>query len=143
MNIKSNKQTHNHTHIPPHNLYSLKLSQFRVGAQSLGKRTRSLRANVVARKTGAGGWECVSTTRALCLYSIISLLLSIIVILYNILCFTSLSYIKVLSTHIHTRFQRSLQLSQCHVGTQSLGKRTRSLGANIAVRETGAGGWEV
>ena len=55
MNKKRISHTYNHT------LYLLQLSQCRVGAQSLGKRTRSLGANVIASDTGSGGWEGVST----------------------------------------------------------------------------------
>ena len=40
-----------------HTLHSLQLSQCHVGAQSLSKRTRSLRANVVPRETGAEGYK--------------------------------------------------------------------------------------
>ena len=76
-NIKTphkHKQIHNHTHIHPPTLHSLQLSQCRVGEQSLGKRTRSLGANVVVRETCTGGWGGVSTVEALCLYPIVFLL---------------------------------------------------------------------
>ena len=72
--IKAYKEKNNPTHTPRTTLHSLKFSQCRVGAQSLGKRTRSLGTKAVVRETGAGGWKCVSTTRALCLYPIVSLL---------------------------------------------------------------------
>ena len=50
-------------YIPTYTLHSLQLRQCRVGAQSLGKRTRSLGANAVVIETGARGWERASTAR--------------------------------------------------------------------------------
>ena len=45
-------------------------------------------------------------------------------------------------THIHPHTLHSPQHSQCCVGEQNLGNRTRSLGANVVGSETGRGGWE-
>ena len=68
------------TYPPTLSPLSLKLSQSHVGVQSLGKRMRSFWANGIAQETGAGGRERMSTARALCLYSIVSLILSIIIL---------------------------------------------------------------
>ena len=76
-NIKSYKQTHNLTHIHPHTIHSPQHCQCCVGVHSLGKRTRSLGADLVLSETGVGGWEIVSTAREFCLYSIVYLLLYI------------------------------------------------------------------
>ena len=54
--MKSYNQTHNNTHIYTHTLHPLKLSQCRVGAESLSKRTRSLGANVTWGP-GVGGYK--------------------------------------------------------------------------------------
>ena len=53
---KTHINKHIFTHTYTHTL-SLKLNQCRVGAQSLGKCTRSLGANPVAPETGAGGYR--------------------------------------------------------------------------------------
>ena len=50
---------------------------------------------------------------------------------------------KHIITYIHLHTLHSLKHSQCCVGAQSLGKRTRSFGANLAIIETGAGGGRV
>ena len=50
-----------------YSLHVLQLNQRHVGAQSLGKRTRSIETNVVAPDTGVGGREGVSRGRALVL----------------------------------------------------------------------------
>ena len=63
----------------PHTLHSLQLSQCRVGVQSLGKRTRSLGANVVVIETGSGVGGCEHSTDTLPLLHHHSLILSIIV----------------------------------------------------------------
>ena len=71
------------------------LSRCRVAAQSLGKCTRSLGTNVVVVKTGARDWEVVRTAHALCFYSNVSLIISIIIV-YRIYKLQSFSYINVL-----------------------------------------------
>ena len=60
--------------IHPQTPHSLQHSQCCVGVQSLGKLTRSLGANIVVIEAGVGGRKGVSTTRALCLCFIVSLL---------------------------------------------------------------------
>ena len=83
-----------HISIHTHSLSALKLSQCPVGAQSLGKGTYSLRANVVPRETGAGGWEDVSTAPTHWYYSIVSLYLILSTIVFYI-CFYVLNKFRI------------------------------------------------
>ena len=171
LNQKNNtkeQKYHIYTYIWPHNLtyrspltlYSLQLSQCRVCVQSLGKHTRSLGANVVVRETDAGGWGGETTARQhghltstppYLLFYLLSYSSDLLVLIRFYIFRSPIEKLKnnrktykwtYNLTLINWHTLHSLQLSQCHVGAQSLGKRIRSLGANLVVRETGVGGWE-